>query len=170
MQKGSILYSDLVHRMSWSRIKLARCYLKDFGNSLNRRTKYILQSCGTHFCVSPGSPLLYFYFWVSIYCTTLIISRTRTLLHFRLSINKCANVLISQSLLCLCNICTLLVLSFAFQKLYQCSHLRELLFVLISSFDTSTISLYIFEGTVLFPNFWYCTTFHLSLALFCFSI
>ena len=71
VQKGPIIYSDLVHRMSWSRKKLERCHPKDFGTSGNWRTQYRLQSCGTHFCASSGSPLPPFvrnrfvavYFW-----------------------------------------------------------------------------------------------------------
>ena len=58
VQKGPIIYSDLVHGMSWSRIKLVRCHPKDFGTNGNWRTQYRLQSCGTHFFMSPGSSLL----------------------------------------------------------------------------------------------------------------
>ena len=36
---------------------MARCPPKDFGKSRNQRTQYRLQSCRTHFSVSPGSPL-----------------------------------------------------------------------------------------------------------------
>ena len=57
MQKSPIIYSNLVHRISQWRIKLARFHPKDFGKSGNRITQYRLQSCGTHFCESPGYPL-----------------------------------------------------------------------------------------------------------------
>ena len=57
-QNGPIIYYDFVHGMSRWRMKLARCHPKDFGNIRNRRTQYILQSEETHFCESPGSPLI----------------------------------------------------------------------------------------------------------------
>ena len=57
MQKGPILYSDLVHGMFSWRMKSENCHRKDFIKSGNRRMQYRLQSCETNFCESPGSPL-----------------------------------------------------------------------------------------------------------------